>query len=134
MGFLTKVLLVSAAVVMMSGCNLLAARYVDASQEPGVREIVSTSRTTNTELLLLGIDSYPGRNAIVYYKLTPFPGFDGPEVLSRSTLPQGTVLRVTGARRCTNCQSGHVDLSVTAEGIERKETIYISTQWLDLLE
>lgn len=131
-----KALLIACITTMtlMSGCNLLAAKYVDASGEEGIREIVSTSRTTKTDLLILGIDSYPSRKKIENYHLVPFPGFDGPEVLSRSKLPQGTRLHFTGARRCTNCSPQSVELSVVVDGVARKEPIYIDMGSMTLLE
>jgi hypothetical protein len=118
----------------VSGCDLLAAKYVDASEEAGVREIVSTSRTTAAELLLLGIDYYPSQKEIEYYTLVPSPGLDGPEVLSRALLPQGTKLYFTGAQRCINCFPESVRLSVKVYGFERDESIYIDMTSMGLLD
>jgi hypothetical protein len=121
-------------VMSVSGCDLLATKYVDASEEAGVREIVSTSRTTTTELLLLGIDSYPSQKQIEYYVLVPVPGFDGPEVLSRALLPQGARLYFTGAQRCISCSPESVRLSVKVDGFERSKPIYINMNSMGLLE
>lgn len=118
----------------VSGCDLLAAKYVDVSGEAGIREMMSTSRTTTTDLLFLGIDSYPSKRKIEYFKLVPFPGFDGPEVLSRSLLPQGTRLHFTGAQRCVNCSPKSVRLRVKADGFAKEEPIYIDMAWMNLLE
>ncbi|WP_369939665.1 hypothetical protein [Xanthomonas medicagonis] len=118
----------------LSGCDLLTTKYVDASEEAGVREIVSTSRTTTTELLLLGIDSYPSQKRIEYYVLVPVPGFDGPEVLSRALLPQGAGLYFTGAQRCINCSPESMRLSVKVGGFERGQPIYIDMNSMGLLE
>lgn len=119
---------------LLGGCDLLTAKYVDISGEPAVREIVSTSRTTTEDLLILGIDSYPSKKEIKYYVLVPLPGFDGPEVLSRSVLPRGTKLYFTGARKCTNCSPQGVELSVNADGFSREKPVYIDMNWLGLLE
>lgn len=121
-------------VMLISGCDLLAAKYVDASGEEGIREVVSTSQTTKTDLLFLGIDSYPSRKKVAYYMLVPSPGFDGPEVLSRSILPQGTKLHFIGAQRCKNCSPQNVRFSVNADGFVKKEPIYISMNSMNLLE
>jgi hypothetical protein len=118
----------------LSGCDLLAAKYVDVSREAGIREIVSSSRMTTSDLLLLGVDYYPSKKKIEYYMLVPPPGFDGPEVLSRSLLPQGTGLYFTGAQRCTNCSPQSVRLSVKTDGFAKREPIYIDMVWMDLLE
>lgn len=131
-----KMLFIACITTMMliSGCDLLAAKYVDASGGKGIREVVSTSRTTKTDLLFLGIDSYPSRKEIANYQLVPFPGFDGPEVLSRSVLPQGARLHFTGARRCTNCSSQSVELRVVVDGFAKSEPIYIDMSSMSLLE
>lgn len=122
-----------ATIMFMSGCDLLAAKYVDINEEAGIREIVSTSRTTTSDLLLLGIDSYPSQKKIKSYVLVPPPGFDGPEVLSRSVLPKGTVIHFTGARRCVNCYPKSVELSLKADGFAEEEPIYINMTWMNLL-
>lgn len=122
------------AMILMGGCDLLAAKYVDTSGEEGIREIVSTSRKTKVDLLLLGVDSYPSRKKVVNYQLVPFPGFAGPEVLSRAVLPQGAVLHFTGARRCTNCSPQSVELSVVVDGLAKEEPIYIDMSSMSLLE
>lgn len=130
-----KALIACITILMsVSGCDLLAAKYVDVSGEAGIREIVSTSRTTTTNLLFLGIDSYPSKRKIEYYELVPFPGFDGPEVLSRSLLPQGTRLYFTGAQRCVNCSPKSVRLRVKVDGFSKEEPIYIDMDWMNLLE
>lgn len=120
--------------MLTSGCDLLVAKYVDVSEETGIREMVSTRRATTDDLLILGIDSYPSKKRIEYYVLVPSPGFDGPEVLSRSVLPRGTKLYITGAQRCTNCSPQEVRLSVIADGFAGEEPVYIDMNWLDLLE
>lgn len=120
--------------LVTGGCDFLAAKYVDASGDAGVRELVSTRRTTTTDLLLLGIDSYPSRRKIAYYVLVPSPGFDGPEVLSRAVLPKGTQIHITGAKRCTNCSPQRVRLRVEADAISKSEDVYIDLGWMGLLE
>lgn len=121
-------------VMSVGGCDLLAAKYVDVSGEAGIREIISSSRTTTTDFLLLGVDSYPPEKKIEYYVLVPPPGFDGREVLSRSLLPQGTRLYFTGAQRCVNCSPRSVRLSAKADGFAQEEPIYLDMAWMDLLE
>lgn len=118
----------------VSGCDLLSAKYVDISGEAGIREIVSTSRITTTDLLLLGIDSYPSKKKTEYYMLVPPPGFDGPEVLSRSLLPQGTRLYFTGAQRCVNCSPQSIRLSVKVDGFAKEEPTYIDMASMGFLE
>lgn len=126
--------LILCVMALVSGCGLLTAKYIDVSDEAGVREIVSTGRTTTEDLLLLGIDSYPSKKKIEYYVLVPSPGFDGPEVLSRTILPQGTKLYFTGAQRCTNCSPQKVRLSVKSDRFALEKPVYIDMNWLGLLE
>lgn len=127
--------LIACAAIMMSvsGCDLLVAKYVDVSREPGTREVISTNRITTVDLMLLGVDSYPSKKKIEYYKLVAPPGFDGPEVLSRSLPPRGTRLHFTGAQRCVNCSPQSVRLSVKADGFAKKEPIYIDMASMGLL-
>lgn len=130
-----KALIVCIALTMsFSACDLLTAKYVDVSEETGIREIVSTSRRTKIDLLLLGVDFYPSKHRIESYRLVPPPGFDGPEVLSRSRLPQGTILHFTGAKRCENCAPKNVLLSATVDGFVQERPVYIDMAFIDLLE
>lgn len=120
--------------MLLAGCSLGAAKYVDVSGEPDNQKLMSSRWTTNDDLLFLGIDSYPGKRRIVSFRLVPPPGFDGPEVLSRSVLPSGTQLTVIGARRCTNCWGETTDeLMVTVDGFAREQPIYIRKYFLNYL-
>lgn len=89
--------------LLLCACAIPAANYVDASAEPRFAQYVCTSRTTSTEMLLFGTDSYPSEKKIQSYRLMPRPGVAGRHVLSQSLLPPGVVVNITGARRCTNC-------------------------------
>jgi hypothetical protein len=119
--------------MLIAGCNLPAAKYVDVSDDPRYQKLMSTRWTTEVELLFLGIDAYPSEKRIEDFKLVPHPGFDGPEVLSRSLLPSGTQVTVIGARRCTNCGGDLVELLVTIDGVPKEQPIYFSAGFLNLL-
>ncbi|MDG2525310.1 hypothetical protein P6166_08085 [Stenotrophomonas sp. HITSZ_GD] len=120
--------------MFLGGCGLMEARYVDVSKEAGIREIVSSSRMTTVDMLLLGVDSYPSSKKIESYVLVKLPGFDGPEVLSRSLLPKGARLHFMGAQRCTNCYPQSVRFSVKVDGLAKEEPVYIDMSSMSLLE
>ena len=122
-----------AMVVGLGGCDLLAARYVDASADDVVREIASTSRTTKADLLLLGIDSYPSKKKIENYVLVQPPGFDGPEVLSKSLLPKGARLHFMGAQRCVNCYPQNLRISIKVDGLSVTQPVYIDISLIESL-
>lgn len=123
-----------AMTLSLGGCGLLVARYVDVSEEEGIRELVSTRHATGTDLLLLGVDAYPSEKRVVFYELVPYPGFDGPEVLSRSVLPKGTRLEITGAQRCMNCYPRSIRMRVRVDGFAEDAPVYISKEWMRLLD
>ncbi len=54
---------------------------------------------------LSGVNAPPGYEKTVdYYVLNPTsPGWSGPELITRDTLPQGTLIKVESVHRCTNC-------------------------------
>ncbi|WP_313317521.1 hypothetical protein [Stenotrophomonas sp.] len=120
--------------LVIQGCDLLAAKYVDATEDAGVREIISTSGKTKVNLLMMGVDSYPSKKKVVYYVLVPAPGFVGPEVLSSSVLPRGTSIQITGAQRCVNCSPNRVRLSLKADGIVAEEPVYMDAEWIGFIE
>lgn len=120
--------------MLMACLCACAAKYEDVSSAPHIRELVSTSRITKTDLLLLGIDFYPSKKRIEDYKIVKYPGFDGPEVLSRAVLPQGTKLHITGAQRCTNCSPQNVRIEVKIDGAAIEKPVYIDMGSMDALE
>ena len=103
---------------MLSGC---AASYEDVSTDPTYRSLIGRDLRYDSELLLhevtLNLDS-PRR--VDTCSVTPPPGFDGPEVVSRTVLPAGTTFRVQHVRRCTNCLGDErVELLVSSPATAR---------------
>lgn len=123
-----------ATVMGLGGCDILVARYADASTDASARNAISTYRTTKTDLLLLGVDSYPSKRTIENYVLVQPPGFDGPEVLSRSLVPRGARIYITGAQRCINCFSRNLRLSVKLDGLATSVPVYIDISLIGLLQ
>lgn len=100
------------AALLLSSC--IMAEYDDVSAEPAYRDLVGR-RLRSQSLLHIHAVTLDRNYAPVIgqYSITAPPGFDGPEVLSRDTLPAGTVFKTLSVRRCTNCLfQNKVDLMV----------------------
>ena len=108
--------LVTAAAValVLSGCGMVS--FEDVSSEPTYKPLIGRQLQAPSELMLFGVTrdrNYAKRVDICV--LTPRPGFDGPEVVTRAVLPAGTTFTVLSVQRCTNCLFGErVELLVSA--------------------
>ena len=94
--------IVATVVVVFAGCGV--AQYRDVSGERGLagQRFVSTA-----ELLIHAVTVEPAYKRIIHhYVITPMPGFGGPEVLFRKSLPPGTEIQEITAQQCSNCLLG----------------------------
>ena len=89
---------------LVTGCNAMA-EYEDVSSDPDQKDLIGHEILTTTALPLHAVTLTLGSKHIDLCSITQRPGFDGPEVISRSELPSGTKLRILAVRRCTNCLS-----------------------------
>ena len=94
---------VTAAVALLIGCSMQAT-YKDVSSEPAYRSLIGREIYVPSELLLhtVSLDRNEAKR-VGLCSVTPSPGFDGPEVISRHVLPAGTTFRIMSVRMCTNC-------------------------------
>jgi hypothetical protein len=120
--------------MLISGCCVSDEKYVDVSNEPRFRQIISSGQIINSDVWMLGIDSCPPERHIKYYELVPLPGFDGPEVLSRVLLHRGASIAVIRAESCTNCGARSERLLVEVGGFTKEQPIYLDASFVDILE
>ena len=106
----------AAAALLLCGCGATA-KYQDVSSEPTYQPLIGRQLRATSELLLHGVTL--DRNYAKHVDLcsvTPRPGIGGPEIVWSRKLPSGTIFRVVGVRRCTNCRlRERVQLMVQSE-------------------
>lgn len=102
-------LLLIAGVLGVCGCET-AQKFEDVSSAPAYRAYVGARYELTVAMHLSGVNAPPGYEKTVdYYVVGPAsPSWSGPELITRDTLPPGTVLEVDAVRRCTNCLFGQV--------------------------
>lgn len=99
----------------LGGCT---ARYEDVSGAPEYIGRIGEKCITTGSLIAHGVSRQPGKDKKTdYLVLTTEPGFSGPEVTFRKTLPADAVLTIIGARRCTNCLPPYVEFIVTSPAL-----------------
>lgn len=93
----------------LAGCSTVQ-RFEDVSAASAYRTYVGGVYALKVEMHLSGVHAPPGYGqSIDYYVVNPsVPGWSGPELITRETLPVGTALRVESVHRCTNCFLGEV--------------------------
>ena len=106
----------------LGGCDV-AQEFEDVSDEPAYRSYVGGEFMLTVEMHLSGVNAPPGyESSVDYYVVNPsVPDWRGPELITRETLPIGTVLRVVSVHRCTNCVFGKsVKARVTLPGYKTR--------------
>lgn len=90
----------------LAGCNT-AQEFEDVSSAAAYNNYVGVEYILKAEMHLSGVNAPPGyEKSIDYYVVNPAaPSWSGPELITRETLPVGTVVRVASVHRCTNCLS-----------------------------
>lgn len=101
---LAAVGLLGLGIMLALGCTT-AATYADVSAQLAYRELTGARYELRVPMHLSGVNAPPGyEKTIDFYTVSPAsPGWSGPELVSRCTLPPGTWVAVRGVRRCTNC-------------------------------
>lgn len=90
------------AMLLLSGCHFVS--YEDVSTRPEYAKYVGTVYRTAKDMQIYRVSmeaNYGPEPSL--YTLVPSPGFDGPEVLSRTDFPEGSNLRVLAVERCKDC-------------------------------
>lgn len=97
-----KILLWVLAACLLAGCP--KAKYQDASGAEEYSGLVGSRYHAKVDLILHGVTYDKGANKTIdEFVITNKPGFDGPEVMTHTTLRAGTVIWVKRALVCTNC-------------------------------
>ena len=98
-------------VFLLTGCS---EKYEDASAEGDYSTLIGQELETRDEMLIHGVTIDKDNNKEVsYFSVTPRPGFDGPEVVTRSILPAGTRFQVERVEKCTSCWLSRTRLCVS---------------------
>ncbi len=88
--------------VTMLGCSFM--EYSDISNEEPLSHLLYTNYKSLKETFIYGITTDKNyKKTVNYYTIIVPPGIGGPEVLSKDILPKGTLIKIIGIERCSNC-------------------------------
>jgi hypothetical protein len=97
-----------ASILLLVGCY-----YEDVSHQPAYSNLIGSVVELRSELLIFGVDAeMDERDAVDLYRITPYPGIDGPEIKSGWPLPVGTSILIQSVIACTMCFFSDVFLMV----------------------
>lgn len=92
--------------------------YEDISSDPRYHPLVGQQLEATSDLYLHAVTldrNYAKR--VDACSITAPPGFSGPELIYRHTLPAGTTFHILGIRRCANCSfDERVEMVVRPQG------------------
>jgi hypothetical protein len=90
------------AVFLLAGCYFVS--YEDVSSDPKYVGYVGAEYRTTADMTVyrVSMDQNYGPSPSIYTIVQP-PGFDGPEVISRTRFPEGSTVKILTIQRCTNC-------------------------------
>jgi hypothetical protein len=89
-------------VLCLSGCGFVS--FEDVSSNAAFSAYVDGHYRTTSDMQVyrISMDGNYGQTPSIY-KVIPPPGIDGPEVLSRASIPAGSTLQVQSVERCVDC-------------------------------
>lgn len=122
------------AAALLGGCNT-PQRHEDVSTSPAFRAYVGATYRLKVPMHLSGVNAPPGYGKTVdYYVVNPTtPGWRGPELITRHTLPAGTEVTVRSVRRCVNCPFDEVvqaEIRISGHATEFVRPIHINLRYL----
>ena len=90
------------ATILLAGCGFVS--FEDVSADPQYSTYVGTEYRTTSDMTVyrVSMDRNYGPSPSIYKIVQP-PGFDGPEVISKTDFPEGSTLRVLTIQRCKDC-------------------------------
>jgi hypothetical protein len=97
-----RLLKAAAIALLVSSCVM--SEYKDVSAAPAYRNLVGQRLETTSPTLLHAVTL--DRNYAKHVDsctIQPPPGFTGPELIYRRSMPAGTTFQVLAVRECTNC-------------------------------
>ncbi len=87
----------------LTGCTVFVDFEVISHHNEYI-ELINTNYKTKERLLIYGINMDKTIQQVVHqYSVVNEPGFSGPEVITRDSLPIGTIIQVKKVLSCTNC-------------------------------
>lgn len=88
--------------LLLAGCYMVS--YEDVSNDPKYAGFVGAEYRTTADMTAyrVSMDQNYGPSPSIYKIVQP-PGFDGPEVMSRTRFPEGSTIEVLTIQRCTDC-------------------------------
>ncbi len=127
--------LLISVIFCLAGCNV-AQKFEDVSSAATYNNYVGVEYVLNVEMHLSGVNAPPGyEESIDYYVVNPAtPSWSGPELITRETLPVGTVVRVQSVQRCTNCLSAQrlrATITLTGRAPRDDRPVHISLEFLN---
>jgi hypothetical protein len=127
-------LLLIPIILAVAGCDT-AQEFEDVSSASTYQAYIGVSYASKVEMHLSGVNAPPGyEKSVDYYVVKPSaPSWSGPELISRETLPVGTVLRVESVHRCKNCVFGKlIKAKITLPGYKGRIDlpVHIPLQYL----
>ena len=96
----------TAATLVALAISLATWRAKYAPVPPGSEgtEAIGKSFELQQDMLMHGVAMHGNAPPVDHYSITPYPGFDGPEVLSRTILRKGTRFSIASIEKCSNCR------------------------------
>lgn len=90
------------ATCLLAGCGFVS--FEDVSNDPAYSAYAGTEYRTTSDMIVhrVSMDGNHGPSPGIYEIVQP-PGFDGPEVISRTRFPEGSTLNVLTIQRCKDC-------------------------------
>ncbi|WP_444932881.1 hypothetical protein [Microbulbifer sp. JTAC008] len=95
-------IIVVALALLLSACR---AEYKDISSEPEYSQYIGKQYKLISDMDYSGVNLSRGYSdeIHVYIISSRDPGWSGPEVVTRETLPTGSVVIISKVEECTNC-------------------------------
>lgn len=113
-----KKLILILTFLLITGC---IAKFKDVSDEPQYKSLLNNTYILTEAMYISGVNSPPGYGKdINVYTIGPTnPTWSGPELITRNTLQEGTLLTIQSIKECTNCFSERVVAYVTVEPFKK---------------
>lgn len=99
-----SLIILTASVLVFCGCST-AQRFEDVSSDPVHSAIVGGHFNLKVPIHISGVNAPPGYEKLIDYYVVhqTSPSWSGPELITRDTLPSGTIFTVESVRQCSNC-------------------------------
>ena len=119
--------------LLLAGCGM--SEYEDITANTSHSQLIGQRLEARSQLYIHAVTLDPNyAKRVDLYSVTPPPGFSGPELIYRDTLPAGTGFKVLSVRRCTNCPfEERIELLVQPIGTDRYRAAPVEVSY-DFLE